>query len=77
MYSFSNFLNGQELPDFPPGGFYTWSNGYEGMRRGKSPFCFKNMLLKEPGFIDKIKEWWNSYVVVGSASFVNERNSKL
>lgn len=35
------------------------------------------MWLKEVGFVDKIKEWWNSYRVSGLAGFVPSQESSL
>ncbi|RVW54091.1 hypothetical protein CK203_080433 [Vitis vinifera] len=32
-----------------------------GMRIGKSPFRFENMWLRVEGFMDKFKDWWQSY----------------
>ena len=41
-----------------------------GMRTGKSPFRFENMWLRVEGFMDKMKEWWQSYNFRGKPSFV-------
>ena len=41
-----------------------------GVRKGKSPFRFENMWLRVEGFMDKVKEWWQSYNFRGSPSFV-------
>ena len=41
-----------------------------GMRTGKSLFRFENMWLRVEGFMDKMKEWWQSYNFRGKPSFV-------
>ncbi|RVW34514.1 hypothetical protein CK203_109533 [Vitis vinifera] len=41
-----------------------------GMRKGKNPFRFENMWLRVEGFMDKFKEWWQSYNFRGKPSFV-------
>ena len=41
-----------------------------GMRIGKNPFRFENMWLRVEGFMDKIKDWWQSYNFRGKPSFV-------
>ncbi|KAJ9689585.1 hypothetical protein PVL29_014989 [Vitis rotundifolia] len=41
-----------------------------GMRTGKSPFRFENMWLRVEGFMDKFKEWWQTYIYRGSPSYV-------
>ena len=38
--------------------------------RGKRPFKFENMWLKAEGFVDLVKQWWDSYVFQGTPSFV-------
>ena len=40
------------------------------MRTGKNPFGFENMWLRVEGFMDKVKEWWQSYNYRGNPSFV-------
>ena len=30
--------------------------------RGRRPFKFENMWLKVEGFVDLVKQWWDSYV---------------
>ena len=40
------------------------------IRTGKSPFKFDNMWLRVDSFMDKIKEWWQSYNFRGKPSFV-------
>ena len=39
-------------------------------RKVKSPFRFENMWLRVEGFIDKFKEWWQSYNFWGKPRFV-------
>ncbi|KAL6326865.1 hypothetical protein AAG906_012140 [Vitis piasezkii] len=41
-----------------------------GMRTGKSPFRFENMWLRVEGFMDKMKDWWQSYNYRGKPSLV-------
>ncbi|RVW40781.1 Transposon TX1 uncharacterized 149 kDa protein [Vitis vinifera] len=41
-----------------------------GMRTCKSPFRFENMWLRVEGFMDKVKDWWQSYSFRGKPSFV-------
>ncbi len=41
-----------------------------GMAFGKSSFKFENMWLKEPGFVDKVQDWWSAYEFEGTPSFV-------
>ena len=36
-----------------------------GMLRGKSPFKFENMWLKVEDFVDRVRQWWNTYHFVG------------
>ncbi|KAB1227941.1 hypothetical protein CJ030_MR1G013821 [Morella rubra] len=38
--------------------------------RGKTPFRFENMWLKEEGFVERVRGWWSSYEFSGSPSFV-------
>ena len=37
---------------------------------GKRPFRFENMWFKVDGFVDRIKGWWDSYLVPGSPSHI-------
>lgn len=37
---------------------------------GHSYFKFENMWLKAEGFLDKAKEWWQSYRVNGNPDFI-------
>ena len=41
-----------------------------GVRKGQSPFKFENMWLRVEGFMDKVKEWWQSYNYRRNPSFV-------
>ncbi|KAL6320464.1 hypothetical protein AAG906_007161 [Vitis piasezkii] len=41
-----------------------------GVRRGKNSFRFENMWLTMEGFVNKIKEWWQTYNFRGRPSFV-------
>ena len=41
-----------------------------GMRRGPTSFRFENMWLKEEGFKEVLKKWWEGIQVNGSASFI-------
>nr|CAN76320.1 hypothetical protein VITISV_044444 [Vitis vinifera] len=70
MREFSNF---KLIDPLLGGGAYTWSGGqgdYVGVRRGKSSFRFENMWLTMEGFVNKIKEWWQTYNFRGRPSFV-------
>ena len=42
----------------------------EGIRRGLTPFRFKIMWLKEEGFKDLLKSWWERYSFSESSSFI-------
>ena len=41
-----------------------------GVRRGPVPFRFENMWLKEEGFKDLLKGWWQGLRFSGSFSFI-------
>ena len=43
---------------------------------GKRPSKFENMWLKEEGFMDKIRSWWDSFSFQGSPSFVLAKKLK-
>ncbi|RVW15364.1 LINE-1 reverse transcriptase-like [Vitis vinifera] len=47
-----------------------YSTGWGGVRRGPVPFRFENMWLKEEGFKDLLKGWWQSLSFNGSFSFI-------
>jgi hypothetical protein len=38
--------------------------------RGKRPFKFENMWLKADGFVERVKQWWNSYSFEGTPSYI-------
>ena len=40
------------------------------MRRGPIPFRFENMWLKEEGFKELLKGWWQGFNFNGSYSFI-------
>ena len=40
------------------------------MRRGPTPFRFENMWLKEEGFKDVLRLWWEGLNFSGSASLI-------
>ena len=42
----------------------------EGLRRSSTPFRFENMWLKEEGFNEVLRKWWEGIQVSGSASFI-------
>jgi hypothetical protein len=37
---------------------------------GKRAFKFENMWLRDEGFVEKVRHWWDSFQFFGSASFV-------
>ncbi|RVW44884.1 hypothetical protein CK203_109634 [Vitis vinifera] len=77
MRRFSKVLDELALRDLPlQGGPYMWSGGLNGhpdgggVRRGPIPFRFENMWLKEEGFKELLKGWWQGFNFSGSYSFV-------
>lgn len=48
-----------------------------GLQRGKSPFRFENMWLKESGFVEWVKSKWVSYEIEGDLSFKLAKRLKL
>ena len=46
------------------------------MTRGKSPFRFENMWLKDEGFVDRVEAWWSSYSFCGPPSLLLARKLK-
>ena len=40
------------------------------------PFKFENMWLKEEGFVERVRQWWNGYCFAGSPSFILARKLK-
>jgi hypothetical protein len=43
---------------------------------GRKSFKFENMWLKEEGFVDKVRGWWESYNYQGSPSFIFAKKLK-
>ena len=41
-----------------------------GLRRGSTSFCFENVWLKEEGFKELLKSWWQGFNIRGARSFV-------
>ncbi|RVW93092.1 Transposon TX1 uncharacterized 149 kDa protein [Vitis vinifera] len=41
-----------------------------GMRKGPTPFRFENMWLKEEGFKEVLRKWWEGIQVSGTASYI-------
>ena len=41
-----------------------------GLRRGPPPFRFLHLWLKEEGFKDFLKTWWEGFDIRGSYSFI-------
>ena len=46
------------------------------VNKGRSAFKFENMWLKEEGFVEKVRQWWNGYCYSGSPSFILARKLK-
>ena len=46
-------------------------------QRGRRPFRFENMWLKDEGFVERVRSWWESYIVMGAPSFVLANKLKL
>ena len=40
------------------------------VNKGRSAFKFENMWLKEEGFVERVRQWWNGYCFSGSSSFI-------
>ena len=40
------------------------------VNKGRSAFKFENMWLKEEGFVERVRQWWNEYCFSGSPSFI-------
>jgi hypothetical protein len=38
--------------------------------RGKRPFKFENIWLKANGFVERAKQWWDSYSFQGTPSYI-------
>uniref|UniRef100_A0A2N9J4N3 Endonuclease/exonuclease/phosphatase domain-containing protein n=1 Tax=Fagus sylvatica TaxID=28930 RepID=A0A2N9J4N3_FAGSY len=75
MVDSSDFIESSHLVDLPLGGGpYTWKVG--SMTRGKSPFWFENMWLKDESFVDRVEAWWSSYSFSGPPNLVLARKLK-
>ena len=46
------------------------------LKKGRNAFKFKNMWLKEEGFVERVWHWWNGYCFSGSPSFILGRKLK-
>ena len=46
------------------------------VNKGRSAFKFENMWLKEEGFVERVRQWWNGYCFSGSPSFILGRKLK-
>ena len=46
-------------------------------QRGRRPFRFENIWLKDEGFMERVRSWWESYNVLGAPSFVLANKLKL
>ena len=46
------------------------------VKKGRSVFKFENMWLKEEGFVERVRQWWNGYCFLGSPSFILARKLK-
>ena len=46
-------------------------------QRGRRPFRFENMWLKDEGFVERVRSWWDSYNILGAPSFVLANKLKL
>nr|XP_023922896.1 uncharacterized protein LOC112034312 [Quercus suber] len=44
---------------------------------GRRPFRFENMWLKDEGFMERVRSWWESYHLHGASSFVLANKLKL
>ena len=40
------------------------------VNKGRSAFKFENIWLKEEGFVERVRQWWNGYCFLGSSSFI-------
>ena len=47
------------------------------VNKGRSAFKFENMWLKEEGFVERVRQWWNGYCFLGSPSFILARKLKV
>ena len=46
-------------------------------QRGRMLFRFENMWLKDEGFVERVRSWWEFYNVLGALSFVLANKLKL
>ena len=46
-------------------------------QRGRMPFRFENIWLKDESFVERVRSWWESYNVLGAPSFVLANKLKL
>ena len=46
-------------------------------QRGSMSFRFENVWLKDEGFVDRVRSWWDSYQVHGAPSFILANKLKL
>ena len=46
------------------------------VNKGQSAFKYENMWLKEEGFVERVRQWWNGYCFSGSPSFIMGRKLK-
>ena len=46
-------------------------------QRGRMLFRFENIWLKDEGFMERVRSWWESYNVLGASSFVLANKLKL
>ena len=46
------------------------------VNKGRSAFKFENMWLKEKGFVERVRQWWNGYCFSSSPSFILGRKLK-
>ena len=40
------------------------------VNKGRSAFKFENIWLKEEGFVERVRQWWNGYCFLGSSSYI-------
>uniref|UniRef100_A0A1S3X8E2 Uncharacterized protein n=1 Tax=Nicotiana tabacum TaxID=4097 RepID=A0A1S3X8E2_TOBAC len=84
MVSFSDIIQDLGIIDLPlQGAYYTWFRGEDSLQASRidrfliSPeWCDSFKAIKQlalprvEGFIDKVKNWWQSYVIRGSPDFI-------
>ena len=47
-----------------------------GVNKGHNAFKFENVWLKDEGFVERVRQWWNGYCFLGSPSFILARKLK-